>query len=170
MPGRQAETPAAGQRPPGRVGRARRALLWPSLALLVGLLAGWAAEPVRVSGPSMEPTLRSGQWVLLVHARVGPLGRGDVVVLRSPAGGRAVKRVAAVAGDQVELRGGVLVVDGRPVPEPYADRTGTDGVWFGPATVPPGSVFVLGDRRAASRDSLDYGPVRTGDVLGRVVG
>ena len=42
-----------------------------------------------------------------------------------------------------------------------------DGVFFGPVTVPAGRIFVLGDRRANSEDSRDYGSVAQGDVLGR---
>jgi signal peptidase I len=78
--------------------------------------------------------------------------------------------VVAVGGDRVALEYAVLVVNGRPVSEPYVDHSRIDGTYFGPVTVPAGHVFVLGDNRFGSIDSRVYGPVPLDAVTGRVLG
>ena len=48
------------------------------------------------------------------------------------------------------------------------DKRLLDSQYFGPVTVPRGSVFVLGDHRSDSIDSRRFGAVPTDDVIGRV--
>jgi signal peptidase I len=118
----------------------------------------------------MEPTLNPGDQVLIAtraYRSVGP-ARGDLVVFKGP-DGPLVKRVAAVAGDEVGIEDGQLVVNGRIVPEPPVDLNTVDGLYYGPVTVPPGSIFVLGDNRANSVDSRTLGPVRLDALIGQVM-
>ncbi len=131
----------------------------------------------------MEPTLHPGSVVLV--DKIGPRLRGvhreDVVVFASPQDGReSVKRVVAVAGQQVAIRDAELYVDDVLVVEPQVDHSRVDGLYFGPVTVPDGAVFVLGRRpvrvgrlprlrggaarlrsTAASRWRGDRGPARS---------
>lgn len=140
-----------------------------AILVLVGLVV---LEPVRVSSSSMHPTLEAGDHVLVVKVtpRLRAPARRDVVVLHAPGDATlSVKRVVAVGGDTVALEDGALVVDGIPVPEPEVDASGVDSVYFGPVTVPLGTVFVLGDDRGVSVDSRRFGPVPIGDVVGVVV-
>ena len=142
------------------------------LLVSVLLVRGLVAAPLTVSSTSMEPTVPEGATVLV--DKLGPrlLGvhRGDLVVFTSPDdGGQALKRVVAVAGQQVALRDAVLHVDGVAVHEPRVDLSRIDGTYFGPVTVPPDAVFVLGDNRAGSIDSRDYGAVPLSSVSGRVL-
>lgn len=72
--------------------------------VLVGVVR-WAFDRVEVEGDSMAPTFRAGDRLLLAR-RWRPLRVGDLVVLDDPRGGRRlVKRVAAVRGTEVEVRG-----------------------------------------------------------------
>jgi signal peptidase I len=80
-----------------------------------------------------------------------------------------VKRVVATAGDSVGIENGLLIVNGRTVAENYVDNHDMDGFYFGPDTVPPGQVFLLGDNRAESVDSRAFGPVAVGSIEGRVL-
>jgi signal peptidase I len=75
----------------------------------------------------------------------------------------------ALAGQTVGLEDGELVVDSAVRHEPQVDVSRIDGSYFGPVTVPPDAVFVLGDNRAESIDSRIYGPIRVDDLVGRVV-
>jgi signal peptidase I len=145
------------------------------LALAAAVVAGAAAlagsglaAPVRISSGSMAPTLLEGDRVLVTRA--GVPGRGELVTFRSPADGTlTLKRVVAVAGDRVAIEDAALVVNGRLVTEPYVDASRVDGLYFGPVTVPAGTVFVLGDQRAGSIDSRVFGAVPVASVGGRVL-
>ncbi|WP_220040785.1 signal peptidase I [Streptomyces sp. NTH33] len=155
----------------GAVPRAagRRAVVCVAVAAAC-VAGGLLLEPVRVESASMEPTLRAGDHLLVderAYWRAAPR-RGDLVVF-DHGGSRLVKRVAAVAGDTVGIEDGVLTVDGRPVTEPAIDRRALDGLYYGPAHVPHGTVFVLGDNRRRSVDSRQFGPVPAGEVRGRVL-
>jgi len=157
------------------VRRRRRPRLGTTAAVLVFLsvvLAVLVFEPFTVRSSSMTPTLLTGDQILAerLTPRFGHLERGDLVVFKAPAT-RAlmVKRVVALAGDRVGLADGRLVVNGHRRAEAYVDLASVDSVYFGPEVVPAGSVFVMGDDRADSVDSRDFGPVPLDRVLGRVL-
>lgn len=119
-----------------------------------------------VAGDSMSPTLTSGQEIEVDTD--APVQAGSVVVFEEPEGWRhpgrvAVKRVAAAAGDVVSLHGSGLWVNGRMV----AALPGSC-VSGGEATVPDGGVFVVGDNRDVSRDSMTVA-CESGSVLDGVV-
>jgi signal peptidase I len=155
-----------------RIGRAV-ATGWPLLVpLLFAVTLLFVAAPARVNASSMSPTLASGDHVLVdeLSYRFTTPHRGDVVTLHRPGGAQLlVKRVAAVGGDTVGIEDGVLIVNGRTVRERYVDYPHMDSVYFGPVTVPPGDVFVLGDNRPDSVDSRDFGSVPNRVVTGRVL-
>ena len=138
--------------------------------VLLGLR--FVAEPMRVSSDSMKPTYSTGDEILVqkIGAHAREPARGDIVVVHSPVSGDLViKRVAALGGQTVGIANGVLRVDGQAVPEPYLDRADLGGTYFGPMTVPAGTVFLLGDQRLGSVDSRSFGPVPVESIVGRVV-
>jgi signal peptidase I len=144
-----------------------------ALILLLGaLVRAYVAEPFAITSESMEPTLRSGDRVLVekLSYSVGSPQRGDLVVFRAPDGGSlAVKRIVGLAGDRVAIEDGVLAINGHLQREPYVDHRTVDSVYFGPVVVPRGDVFVMGDNRADSHDSRDYGGVPRRSLIGRVL-
>jgi signal peptidase I len=92
--------------------------------------------------------------------------RGDIVVVHV-AGHEVppIKRVIGLPGETLEIRAGSVWIDGWPLEETYlADIQQQD---YGPYTVPPEHVFVMGDNRPVSGDSRLFGPVHLSDVLGR---
>lgn len=171
----------------------RRSLRWPAstgaAVALALLLRAFVAEVDYVPSASMLPTLLPGDWIL-VHPLAYGIRRpfapgwwlrwkdpvpGDVVVFGGPGGRRYVKRVAAVPGEVVEVRGDTVLVGGR------ARVVGPSG-WLGNATgdpagrratkavrVPPGKVFVLGDTRQLSQDSRLWGPVSFDRIEGKAI-
>ena len=140
------------------------------LIALIVVVKLFVAEPFRIPSQSMEPTLRPGDQTLVDKLSGDSPDRGDLVAFHAPRTGEILlKRVVAVGGDTVGLEDGVLVVDGRQVREPYADPKAIDSVYFGPVKVRPGTIFVMGDNRANSDDSRDFGAVPTDRIIGRAV-
>jgi signal peptidase I len=135
---------------------------------VVGVRVG-VAEPVRVAGVSMAPTLENGE-VVVVNKRDRTPERGDLITLRSPADGeRMLKRVVGVGGDVVDIRDAILFVNDVEVKEPYVDHKSIDALYYGPVNVSAGAVLVMGDARADSIDSRTYGEVPLNDVTGTIL-
>jgi signal peptidase I len=119
----------------------------------------------RVDGPSMQPTLHSGEFLWVNKAayfRMNgeyPLGgpqRGDIAVLKAPdSEDDLIKRVIGLPGDTLSIQHGTVYINARPLQEPYISLHASynfpiDG---GEVKVPQGQYFVLGDNRGNSRDS-----------------
>jgi signal peptidase I len=141
-------------------------------ALVIALLVrGFVIEPFIVDGPSMEPTLWTGErlFVSKLTFRLGTPKRGDVVMFKYPLNPNKdyVKRVVAVGGDTVEMRLGRVYVNGQQVQEPYIHFAGLYSM--NALTVPEGTIFVMGDNRVNSEDSRDFGPVKLSLVRGKAV-
>ena len=107
--------------------------------------------------------------------------RGDIVVFKYPQDETRdfIKRVVAGPGEQVSIRGQDILVDGRPLVEPYVKAPDSPlphtgqlaGCSFAygcePTTVPADAYFVMGDNRDDSYDSRYWGPVRRELIKGR---
>jgi signal peptidase I len=157
--------------------------------MMVGIRS--VVQNFRVEGVSMQPTFDGGQ-VLLVNraayfhvdgtplARVLPTSqqgsvaylfggpqRGDVVVFRAPPQPDTdyIKRVIGLPGDTVAVRSGQVIVNDKPLAEPYIRFTARYN--FGPVVVPDGSYFVLGDNRPESLDSHFGWFVPADQLIGR---
>jgi signal peptidase I len=127
--------------------------------------------PVSVEGDSMQPTVHDGDIVLVTRTdtTTAELRRGDLIVFRDPQGSLSVKRVLGLPGERVAMLDARLTIGGEYVHEPYVDLSRIDGTYLGEVVVPGHSVFVLGDNRARSIDSREYGPVGQEALVGRVV-
>lgn len=103
----------------------------------------------------MVPTFANGTRLLCSDAYwlVGPVRRGDVVVVADENGSHIIKRVYRLAGEKV---------DWLNIPEDY-DMS--DGEYV----VPGQSVYVLGDNREVSEDSRKFGPVAYDKIVGKIV-
>ncbi len=152
------------------LGRTLALALLLAFAMTAGLcVRRWGFGLTRITGVSMEDTLRSGDVALATrwdYLRGGP-ARGDVVECRFPArADRYVKRVIGLPGERVALRGGTLYVNSAPLSEPYVSGPSGDyDVELG-----EDEYLVLGDNRAESYDSRmpDMGTLSASDFLGRV--
>ncbi len=125
---------------------------------------------IRVDGASMEPTLVSGEYVIVsrLSYRFGTPQRGDIIVFHFPRDPKEeyIKRVIGLPGDVVEVKGGTVYVNGQPLDETYLKvKTNYVGTW----SVPAGQLFVLGDNRNNSSDSHDWGTVPMDYVVGKAL-
>lgn len=148
--------------------RLRPLVMFSTAVFLLVALRLWVIEPLWVSSSSMEPTVPEGSIVLL-HRQGEPV-QGSLVSFENPAGsGTVLKRVVAVGGQTVAIEDARLYIDGTAVPEPFVDPSRIDGTYFGPITVPAGHVFVMGDNRAGSIDSREFGPLPLDAIEATVV-
>lgn len=171
-------------------------LLVIALAVAV-LIKTFLIQPFYVPSESMLPTIETNDRVMVskVNYRFSEPRRGEIVVFISPfndeidqesipeavvrhileaigiqtaSADDLIKRIVAIGGDTVEIKGGYMWVNGVQVDEPYLLEQGVMPD-FGPEVVPADSVFVMGDNRAVSYDSRRFGAIPLDHVLGEAV-
>lgn len=151
-------------------------LYLPLLAVLVFVLAATITllyvvfSVSRVDGDSMAPVLEHNDRLLLTRGYDQPR-RGDVVAFtattRDGQEESLIKRIIAVEGDEVEIVGDVAYVNGESSSVAPWAIVGNDSYHLKPATVPEGTVYVLGDNRPVSLDSRFIGVVPLKSIKGR---
>ena len=167
--------------PSERLARSPRRLVVVLLTLVgalgLGVLLAGMAFPLvfrvaRVEGQAMAPTLRDQDRLVVsrwaYHASLPQ--RGDIVMMRYPRNPEKlfVKRVVAGPGDTVHIQTGQTYVNGQPEEDAFVVPAGRSADTWGPAVVPEGHYFVMGDRRNNSSDSRHWGYVPTRYIVGRV--
>ena len=157
-----------------------------ALALGAALLVRvYVLQQFYISGPSMETTLFGNNRVLVnkLSYRLHDIHRGDVVVFDrvttsdgSVSHDDLIKRVIALAGDTIEIKNCVVIVNSKPTVEPYLDKDVleiTDPVNrcrvanMPVQTVAAKKIFVMGDNRSESFDSRSFGPISESLIVGR---
>ncbi|MGH7349338.1 MAG: signal peptidase I [Candidatus Rokuibacteriota bacterium] len=163
------------------------------IAVLLALfIRQFAVQAFTIPSGSMMDTLLIGDYILVNKFLFGaeiPFTdqhlpglrdpqRGDIVVFKYPNDEARdfIKRIIAVGGDTIQVRDNHVVLNGRPVEEPYvrpesfaAPPSGQCGYAYGcdPLTVPAGAYFVMGDNRDNSQDSRYWGFVRREKIRGK---
>jgi signal peptidase I len=141
-------------------------------AVLSLVIITFVVQAFYIPSGSMEPTLMVNDRILVAKFlyRFEPVRRGDVIVFRYPLNPQRdfVKRVIGLPHDRVQLREGVVYVNGHRLDErDYTIKP--DFGNYGPVTVPPGQYFVLGDNRNNSEDSRFFGFVPRANIIGKAV-
>jgi signal peptidase I len=168
---------------------------WLTLAITLALvIRAFVVQAFRIPSGSMEDTLLMGDFLLankfiygakipLIDYRL-PQWRdprpGDIIIFQYPPDPSRdfIKRCIAVAGQKVEIRDKIIYVDGKEVPLPpkakFVDphilpREISPRDNFGPITVPPGMLFMVGDNRDNSLDGRFWGFVPLENVKGQAM-
>ncbi|MBE5881258.1 MAG: signal peptidase I [Lachnospiraceae bacterium] len=128
-----------------------------------------------VIGVSMEPVLYNGQEILVnrfIYRIIAPKA-GDVVVFL-PNGNENthyyVKRVVATSGDTVQIKNGLLYVNGILYKDVEYDKIEDAGIAENPVTLGNNEFFALGDNINNSEDSRsgNIGAVSRDNIIGKV--
>ena len=145
------------------------------LTLLMFLIIRFAIQNFNVDGTSMEPNLHDKELILVdkwTYMFRAP-ERGDVIVFIAPPHPDMdyVKRVIGLPGDIITIRNTTVIVDGVTLTEPYVAPQNQGNMFayknITNLVVPPNDYFVLGDNRAVSSDSRDWGFVPKANIIGR---
>jgi signal peptidase I len=154
--------------------------IWVILAFL--LIEGTLVQARVIPSGSMENTVLIGDH--LIVSRIGydagipftawhvPLWRNpkrqQIIVFRAPLPGTPdfIKRVIGLPGDNLEIRQGVVYINGNALSEPYrlGPPLATDN--YGPVKVPAAEYFMMGDNRDDSYDSRYWGFVPRANIVG----
>ncbi len=100
-------------------------IVWAGVVAL--FLIHFVVRSFYIPSGSMIPTLQINDFILVNELlyKVAEPARGEIVVFRSPEESRAadktdlIKRVVAVEGDEVEVKDGVLYLNGLAQDEPF---------------------------------------------------
>jgi signal peptidase I len=169
------------------------------------IISNYAVQAYEIPSGSMRPTLLIGDqlivsklnyditllpgelrigmaniklpWPKVTLARVGTPQRGDIIVFKNPEGGPIpyIKRIMALPGETVEVRGQEVFINGKPLNDAWGRYLNQGRVpSFGPVVVPGNSYFVMGDNRDHSHDSRFWhngkgGFVPREDIIGQAV-
>jgi signal peptidase I len=164
------------------------------IAVLIAVfIRTFIVQAYKIPSRSMVPTLLVGDHLLVNKFIYGvkipyfrktiiPVTdpkRGDIVVFIYPNDRSKdfIKRVIGVSGDTIEIRNKKIFLNGKEYTDSYgiySDSTIYPGAVqprdnFGPVTVPPKSLFVMGDNRDESADSRYWGFVDLQDVEGKAI-
>ena len=147
--------------------------------IIVGAVYIFLGRPFTVSGASMYPTLHNGDRMIL--SKIGDINRFDVVVLKAPDENvEYIKRVIGMPGDTLELKQGVLYINGKKIEQPFINTEAlqkqtvfiddfTLQSLIGETKIPAGKYFVMGDNRGVSRDSRMIGLIDRAAIEGKAV-
>lgn len=161
--------------------------------VLTLFLRAFVIQAFRIPSESMRDTLLVGDFLFVNKFEYGPKipfthirlpglrqpKRGDVIVFQFPQDPSKdfIKRCIATGGQTLQVTDKQVAVDGEKLVEPYTIHTDPNvrGAGFdfrdnyGPYTVPPGQLFMMGDNRDNSNDSRYWGPLELDLVKGRAM-
>lgn len=147
------------------------------IAVAVGLALGvqhFIFRPFIVSGSSMDPTFKSNDYLIVdeISYRLHPPARGDVIIFKAPPEPNKyyIKRIIGLPGETVKIEGiNVTIIntehpEGITLSEKFITHPHVGSLTY---KVPAHSYFVLGDNRAGSYDSREWGTVPEANIRGR---
>lgn len=135
------------------------------------------AQPHKVSGSSMFPTLHSGDYIITnkIEYKITQPKRGEIIVFKSPRDADSVdfiKRIIGLPGDRVKVENGHFYINDALLAENYLQSTilTLPGAFLREGeevVVSPDHYLVIGDNRMASSDSREWGFISREEIIGK---
>lgn len=142
-------------------------------SLIAILFVVFVVQPVKVEGTSMEPKLQAQDRIFVnkLGYHFSEVERADIVVFWFPKDQSKsfIKRVVGLPRETVEIRSGIVYIDGEKLQETYVPPEYFDFKSYPPEIVPYDSFFVLGDHRSSSNDSRNWGFVPKNYIFGEAI-
>ena len=134
------------------------------IILAILLIRLFIITPVRVDGPSMNPTLENKQ-ILLLSKYSKHYERFDIVVFNY-AKQKLVKRIIGLPGEKIEFKNNKLYINNKEIEEDFGHMETEDFSLsdIGYETIPDNMYFLVGDNRTNSLDSRYIGLVSDSDI------
>lgn len=133
------------------------------IIIVVILVRMFIVTPVRVSGSSMDNSLKEGDVMLLF--RNVEVKRNDIIVIhKSVEGDAIIKRIIALPGETIKCEDNTIFINGKKYNDKYAYTDTND---FEEVKLKKDEYFVLGDNRRVSKDSRILGPIKKDKILGK---
>lgn len=136
----------------------------------------YIAQPFIVDGASMDPTFKTGEYLIVdeLSYHFQSPERGSVLIFKYPKDPRKsfIKRVIGLPGETVSISDGEVTIfnkenpDGLVLDEPYVKFSKAETADF---VLGQGEYFVMGDNRLGSADSRIWGSVPEDNIVGRPV-
>ncbi len=140
------------------------------------LIQAFVIRPFIVSGNSMDPNIKNGQYLIIdeVSYKLHAPNRGDVIVFKAPPEPSKyyIKRIIGLPGDTVTIDGSTVTItntqhpNGLVLQEPFIEHTSKDMMTV---KVPVDNYFVMGDNRSGSYDSRSWGMLPIKNIRGRAL-
>jgi signal peptidase I len=141
------------------------------LSLVIFLLIRQVVQNYRIESHSMQPNFYEGQFILVnkLAYRLGAPERGDVLVFHNPNNLEEdyIKRIIGLPGDTIDIYNGEVFVNGQPLAEDFPHNEISRGQVYGPLTIEPDNLFVMGDNRPQSQDSRVFGQLSEDLIVGK---
>lgn len=158
-------------------------LLWIiSVVIVVKIAQAYIVQPFIVDGGSMLPTFHNKEFLLVdkLSYLVSEPHRGDVVIFKLYEGGTTpytgkhlIKRIIGLPGERVVVKNGITTIYNQANPQGFQlDESFVvykDVEKDMDITLDDNHYFVMGDNRAQSYDSRDWGPLDEANVKGQVL-
>jgi signal peptidase I len=158
-------------------------LIWiVGIILIVELTKGLLIQPFIVDGGSMLPTYHDKEFLLVdkLSYRINEPQRGDVIIFKlyeninNPYEGKyLIKRILGKPGERIVIRNSITTIynkenpNGFVIEEPFV--TYKENQKNVDITLDDHHYFVMGDNRAQSYDSRDWGPLDAKHIKGQVL-
>lgn len=143
--------------------------------LIVGPIRIFIINPFVVSGSSMVPTFKSGEYLVVdkITYRFESPRRGDVIIFRYPKDPSKffIKRIVGLPNESVVLNNGAVTIEkggkkSLALDESYIKNKSSESVTY---MLSENQYFVMGDNRISSSDSRVWGPLDRDLIVGRAL-